>query len=312
MTHLATSTFLGQPPAEWSAVAAFGSLLTAISVAIATYLLSGARPKVKVRLAAIDSTAVLHSMSVWLFKRRNRFPSDAFECVEVTVENRGRSPLTIDHPVFEIRYWPWRPQFWWRLLTFRKSTIGTWPVRWDGYETEGSARLEAGGRLRFLLPVDPLLRNPYVKAKKVKGTEKPKVVNNRRDWDYARMRVVTAGKRDKIARWRRVPVSPRHVQFSGEAETFRQVTTRWLIHDTLVQVKSKAKPKEREATLIDTGMLANHLVNLYDSDEQFTLEAASKVFKDRFGGSGMRAFRLGTRLIEAGFVTEEDFYSKAE
>lgn len=76
---------------------------------------------------------------------------------EVTVENVGRTAVTIQCPILD--YYPtrWRPAPWitkWFIPVRR--TIGVNPVKFVGMKTKNRVRLEPFDDVVFLLPVEPL------------------------------------------------------------------------------------------------------------------------------------------------------------
>ena len=302
-------TFLGQPAATWSAVAALGSLLTAVVLAVLNMRLSGPRPKVIARLAAISSDMALHTMKPFWFSQRGKFPAEALECVEVTIENRGRSPLTIDHPVFELRLRAYRPLQWWRTISHRVNTIGTKAITWPNYETEPGHVLQAGTRVRYLLQVGPL----FEAVRQTSDSRDRRWLTPKRlhKWDYVRVRVGAVGVRERVLRWHPLPMAPGRQQFNGRPETFRQVVSRWCILDSLVMSDFGKLPRSHLLDLSNIPGVVETLTDLYDAGTPLTYSSVREALDVYGEGLSVRVAReIGRSLIRRGYAHADSYWER--
>lgn len=213
---------------QWAAVAAMGSLATALVL----HRSSGARPKVKVEIALLDEYSLRRRSP--RAKAPPNWSGYGVEAVAVRIENGGRTALTASSPIFDCMDAWWKPERWWRTLRRKRHTVGTVPLPFRGFTTADSVRIEPFDVAEFLLDIGPLF-----------GRQRPRVAR-RHSWDYVRVRVPIAGRSDVVMSRARIPAGPKVPQLSGEPLDLRTFLIRYFIGKSLQEdLRIEGEPGQR-------------------------------------------------------------------
>lgn len=290
-----TDTFWGLTATAWSAFAAAGAFFAALVSAVGTWWtlqVGDARPKVTLRLGSLLDYAVTTStLRAW----PNRPPSmrdKGLQVVEVTVANRGRTPMTVvapriikGLPVREARHW------WLKLRRFEQSvTLRALP--WDGYEHGDSVRIEPFAHVRYLLDLSPFFR------------ERHPDLPNQRPWKVLRIVVDVPGRKAVRARGA-IEAHPGIPQLGGEPVTLEQFLYRWFLLRALQQERHHT-----ESSWPDKASASFYAELIQDAVEKADspitggmIQRALAPFETSQRDTASLSFELAMAAAEAGFTT---------
>ncbi|MFE5339889.1 hypothetical protein ACFQ80_06690 [Isoptericola sp. NPDC056578] len=295
--------FLGVDATGWAAVAAIGSLFAALATLITALVIhraTGARPRISVQLSVISDGVTFHRAAARSSSQQDKPrwpPTTGVEAITVRVENKGRTPLTASTPRFEILAPLWHKDRWWGASRRKRWEIGTYAFAGEGVVTGDRVRVEPHDYAEYLLDARPLMASPH----------RPPDGRDRR-WHHLRVRVRVAGRRDAVARWTPLFLTPGQSQFSGSPETFRQFVRRYFMRDALFRARSK-DPGSGPNT-VGAGDLAASMVLFGDKEPAAAkLNAARvrEVLAHHYDDAGSQTLYFFIALRDGGFLTDDEY-----
>lgn len=294
-----TETFWGWTATAWSAFAAAGAFFAALVSAVSTWWtlqVGDARPKVTIRLGSVmDYVVTTSTLRAWSNRPPSVMRDEGLQAVEVTVANRGRTPMTVAAPRV-IKGLPiWDGNHWLRKLRRFEQSVTVRALPWDGYEHRDSVRIEPFAHVKYLLDLSPFFREGH--------SDLP----NQLPWKVLRVVVDVPGRKPVQARGT-IEAHPGIPQLGGAPVSLRQFLYRWFLLRALQQERH---PNESPWPDKHSASFYAELVQdaVEKADRPITggmIQRALAPFESSQRDTASLSFELAMAAAEAGFTTYDD------